>query len=108
VKGTNNQTTSLEDGTFKIAGVKGSDVLVFSSVGYLEQEVPVKNQSVINLSLDISQKTLNDVVVIGYGTQKKKNVTGAVSTFDARKLEERPIQRIDQAMVGQLAGVTVK
>ena len=46
--------------------------------------------------------------MIGYGTQKKKNVTGAVSSFDARKLEERPIQRIDQALVGQLAGVTVK
>ncbi|MDP4261241.1 MAG: TonB-dependent receptor [Bacteroidota bacterium] len=108
VKGTNNQTTSLEDGSFKITGVKGNDVLIFSSVGYQEQEVPVNNQSVINLSLDISQKILGDVVVIGYGTQKKKNVTGAVSSFDARKLEERPVQRIDQALVGQLAGVTVK
>ena len=108
VRGTNNQTTSLEDGTFKITGVKGNDILVFSSVGYQEQEIPVKNQSVINLSLDISQKILSDVVVIGYGTQKKKNVTGAVSSFDARKLDERPIQRIDQGLVGQLAGVTVK
>ncbi len=108
VKGTSNQALSADDGTFRITGVKTSDVLVFSSVGYQEQEVPVKNQSVVNLKLDISQKTLDDVVVIGYGTQKKKGVTGAVSTFDARKVEERPVQRIDQALVGQLAGVTVK
>lgn len=108
VKGTANQTKSLDDGTFKIAGVKGNDVLIFSSVGYEEQEIPVKNQSVINLSLGISQKILEDVVVIGYGTQKRKNVTGAVSSFDARKLEERPILRVDQALVGQLSGVRVK
>ncbi|HYM93002.1 MAG TPA: TonB-dependent receptor, partial [Chitinophagaceae bacterium] len=108
VKGTNNQTISLDDGSYKISGVKGNDVLVFSSVGYLDQEVPVKNQTVINLSLDISQKILGDIIVIGYGTQKRRDVTGAVSSFDARKLDERPILRIDQALVGQLAGVRVK
>jgi len=108
VKGTNNQTSSGDDGTYRIAGVKGNDVLVFTSVGYQEQEIAVNNRSVVDLSLDISQKVLGDVVVIGYGTQKRKNVTGAVSSFDARKLEERPLQRVDQALVGQLAGVTVK
>ena len=51
---------------------------------------------------------MDEVVVIGYGTQKRKNVTGAVSTFDARKVEERPLLRVDQAMIGQLAGVRVK
>jgi TonB-linked SusC/RagA family outer membrane protein len=107
VRGTNNKTIS-DDGNYRIAGVKSTDVLVFSFVGYMEQVIPVKNQSVINVSLDISQKILSDVVVIGYGTQKKKGVTGAVSSFDARKLDERPVQRIDQALVGQLAGVTVK
>jgi len=108
VKGTTNQTSSANDGSYSISNVKSTDVLVFSSVGYQEQEVSVNNQSVVNLSLDISQKTLSDVVVIGYGTQKRKNVTGAVSSFDARKLQERPVQRIDQALVGQVAGVTVK
>ena len=58
--------------------------------------------------MGISQQELSDVVVIGYGTQKRKDVTGPVSSFDAKKLDERPIQRIDQALVGQLAGVTVK
>lgn len=108
VKGTINQTVSAEDGSFKIANVKGNDVLVFTSVGYLDQEISVNNRTVVNLSLDISQKILGEVVVIGYGTQKRKDVTGSVSSFDARKLDERPIQRVDQALVGQLAGVTVK
>lgn len=108
VKGTTNQTTSLEDGTFKIAGVRGNDVLIFSSVGYEDQEVPVKNQSIINLSLDISQKTLSDVVVIGYGTQKKSNTTGALSKLKNENFNERAITRVDQALVGQLAGVNVK
>ncbi len=108
VKGTGNQTKSLDDGTFKIAGVKGNDVLVFSSIGYEEQEVAVKNQSVINLSLGISQKVLDDVVVIGYGSQKKANVSFAISKLKNENFDERPITRVDQALVGQLAGVTVK
>src|SRR6185312_3130502 len=85
---------------------KGS--LVFSFVGYESQQVSIGNKAIIDVSMNISQKALEDVVVIGYGTQKKKDVTGAVSSFDAKKLDERPVQRIDQALVGQLAGVTVK
>lgn len=108
VKGTTIQSKSLEDGTFKIAGVKANDVLIFSSVGYEDQSVPVKNQSVINLSLGISQKTLSDVVVIGYGTQKKGNTTGALSKLKNENFNERAITRVDQALVGQLAGVNVK
>lgn len=108
VKGANNQTISLQDGSYKLSGVKGNDVLVFSSVGYLDQEIPVNNRTVIDLALDISQKILGEVVVIGYGSIKRKEVTGAVSSFDAKKLDERPVERIDQALVGQLAGVTVK
>lgn len=53
-------------------------------------------------------KQLDEVVVIGYGTQKRANVIGAVSSFNAANLDERPVQRVDQALVGQLAGVTVK
>src|SRR5262245_47023576 len=108
VKGSTNQTISGDDGSYRISGVTSKDILVFTSIGYLEQEIAVKDQTVINLTMDISQKVLGDVVVIGYGTQKKRNVTGAVSQFDARKLEERPMQRVDQALVGQLSGVTVK
>jgi len=100
-------TLTADDGSYRIT-VNGNATLVFSYVGYESQQVPVNNKSVINLVLHSSQKLLDDVVVIGYGTQKKKAVSGAVSSFDARKLEERPVQRVDQALVGQLAGVTVK
>ncbi len=101
-------TVTKADGSYKIAGVKGTDILVFSYVGYQSQEVKVNNQSSINISLSLAQKVMEDVVIIGYGTQKKKYVTGAVSTMDARNLDERPIVRVDQALVGQMAGVQVK
>lgn len=108
VSGTSASAVTAEDGIYKIQVPAGKNVLVFTYVGYQAQEIKINKNTVVNLVLSISQKLLDDVVVIGYGTQKKKNVTGAVSSFDARKLEERPVQRIDQALVGQLAGVTVK
>lgn len=107
VKGSNITTTTKEDGTYTIPVTSRKGSLVFSSVGYEPQEISIGNKEIINLSLGISQKSLQDVVVIGYGTQKRKDVTGAVSSFDARKLDERPIERIDQALVGQMAGVNV-
>src|SRR5438105_318646 len=62
----------------------------------------------VTIQLSASKSTLDDVVVIGYGTQKKRNVSGAVASFDASKLDERPVTRVDQALVGQMAGVAVK
>jgi TonB-linked SusC/RagA family outer membrane protein len=108
IKGTSSNTLTGEDGSYNISVPNGKSVLVFSSVGFNPQEIAVNNRTIINLTLGVSQKALEEVVVIGYGTQKRKDVTGAVSSFDAKKLDERPIQRIDQALVGQLAGVTVK
>ncbi len=108
VKGASSSTVTANDGSFKITVPTGKESLVFSYVGFQQKEVAINSKPVINITLSASQKILEDVVVIGYGTQKKRNVTGAVSSFDARKLEERPVQRIDQALVGQLAGVTVK
>jgi TonB-linked SusC/RagA family outer membrane protein len=108
VKGTQIRTGTKFDGTFRINAPSGKAVLILTYVGYEEQEVDLNNRSEISVTMKPGANSLQDVVVIGYGTQKKRNVTGAVSTFDARKLEERPIQRIDQALVGQLAGVTVK
>lgn len=108
VKGASSSTVTANDGSFKITVPTGKESLVFSYVGFQPKEVAINNKPVINITISASQKILEDVVVIGYGTQKKRNVTGAVSSFDARKLEERPVQRIDQALVGQLAGVTVK
>ena len=108
VKGTSLSTLTNDDGSYQINVPTGKKFITFSHVGYEDQTVAVERRSVINLAMDLSEKELENVVVIGYGTQKKKDVTGSVSSFDAKKLDERPVQRIDQALVGQLAGVTVK
>ncbi|MEO7045804.1 MAG: TonB-dependent receptor [Ferruginibacter sp.] len=108
VKGTSVSTLTSSDGSYQVNLLPGKKSLTFSYVGYESQTVSIDNRDVINVSMGISQKELENVVVIGYGTQKRKDVTGAVSSFDAKKLEERPIERIDQALVGQMAGVTVK
>lgn len=106
--GTKNVAITAKDGTFTLNASSGRATLQLSSVGFESQQVQVNNQSSLTVSLRAAAGTLEDVVVIGYGTQKKRNVTGAVSSFNARNLDERPVARVDQALVGQLAGVTVK
>ncbi|QHV95030.1 SusC/RagA family TonB-linked outer membrane protein [Spirosoma endbachense] len=86
----------------------GSSTLTFSFIGYITQEVVVGNQGVISVKLEPDNRSLNEVVVIGYGTARKADVTGAVASFDTKTIEQRPILRVDQALVGQMAGVQVK
>jgi TonB-linked SusC/RagA family outer membrane protein len=109
VKGTTIATATTTDGTFALSIPSGKSVLVITSVGLAEQEIEVNDRAEIVIAMSMGIVTsLQDVVVIGYGTQKKKNVTAAVSNFNASNLDERPVLRLDQAMVGQMAGVTVK
>jgi TonB-linked SusC/RagA family outer membrane protein len=96
------------NGNYTLSIPDGTGTLVFSFVGYVTQEVAVGGRGVVNVSLVPNAKALNEVVVIGYGTQKRANVTGAVATMKNENLDERAITRVDQALVGQLAGVTVK
>ncbi|MEO6453345.1 MAG: SusC/RagA family TonB-linked outer membrane protein, partial [Ginsengibacter sp.] len=107
-KKSNVTALTQKDGSFQINVPSGKSVLVFSSIGFESQQLDVNNQSRLSLSLKAESNSMDEVVVIGYGTQKRRNVTGAVSSFDARKLDERPLLRVDQALVGQLAGVRVK
>ena len=86
----------------------GPAILTFSSIGYVTKDVPISNQSVISIKLEADNRSLNEVVVIGYGTAKKADVTGAVASFDTKTIDQRPILRVDQALVGQMAGVQVK
>ena len=109
VKGARTATSTKADGTFGIDVPSGkSSILVFSFVGYEEQETVLNNAKFVTVSMKLSVNSLTDVVVIGYGTQKKKNVTGAVSRLKNENFDQRAITRVDQALVGQLAGVTVK
>jgi TonB-linked SusC/RagA family outer membrane protein len=106
IKGTTNGTITDINGKYSI-NAAADDVLVFSFVGYQSQEVTVGNQKTINISLKEESLGLNEVVVVGYGTQKKSDLTGAISTVDMEEMQTRQVSTIDQALQGQVAGVDV-
>lgn len=108
VKGGKGTTTTKPDGTFQVSAPSGNAVLVLSYVGFTEQQVSVNNKSSLTVSMAPSTAALENVVVIGYGTQKKRDITAAVATYNANDITDRPVARIDQALVGQMAGVQVK
>jgi TonB-linked SusC/RagA family outer membrane protein len=101
-------TATSVDGSFDLNIPSGNGVLIFSSIGYEKQEIRLNGRHELSLSMKITGSSLSDVVVVGYGTQKRANVTGAVATLKSDAFDDRPITRVDQALVGQVAGVTVK
>lgn len=105
-KGTTNGTITDIDGNYRL-GVEEGATIVVSFVGYLSQEIEVSNQSKINIALEVDVKQLDEVVVIGYGTAKKSDLTGSVATVDTKALQNTPNSRIDQALQGRAAGVQV-
>ncbi|HZG26690.1 MAG TPA: TonB-dependent receptor plug domain-containing protein, partial [Chitinophagaceae bacterium] len=106
VKGTKNSTQTDESGNFSISANPNA-TLVFSAIGYAPQEVRVGNQTNLVVSLVSSSTQLGEVVVVGYGTQRRKDVTGAVSSVTAAQIEKVPVNTIDQALQGRAAGVQV-
>lgn len=107
LKGTQRGTTSNTDGNYSIAVPNGNAVLVFSFVGYLSQEVAVGNRSSVNVALSVDNKSLSEVVVVGYGTQERKDVTSAVSSVKAAELKDLPVAQFGQKLQGKLAGVQI-
>lgn len=107
VKGTTKGTTTDNNGVFSITAAKGS-TLVISAVGYAETEVRIGNQNVLSIRLVTNEKALSEVVVIGYGTQRKEAVTGSVVSITGDKLREIPAPNITQAMQGRVAGVDIE
>ena len=107
VKGTTVATGTDVAGSYRINVPNANSVLVYSSVGYYPKEVPVDGKSTINVQLVADNKTLNEVIVVGYGTQKRANVTGAVSSVSGKTLTELPVSGVDQALQGRVAGLTV-
>ncbi|MEM7655735.1 MAG: TonB-dependent receptor [Bacteroidota bacterium] len=106
VKGTNQGVFTDAEGNFSIRA--GGDVtLAISFVGFEAQDVPVNGRSVINVSLDPSESTLDEVVVIGYGTQGRSKVTNAITKVDAEEISALPVVSAEQALQGRAAGVTV-
>jgi TonB-linked SusC/RagA family outer membrane protein len=107
VKGTTTGTTTDFDGNYSIDNVNESTVLVFSYTGYTTVEETVGTRSEINVQLEANAEILDEVVVVGYGTQKKSSVTGAVSTVSSKELEALPVVSLTQAMQGRVPGVQV-
>lgn len=107
VKGTTNGTITDFDGKFAISDVKNSDVLTITYVGYVQQSIPVGNQTSFNIILKEDTETLDEVVVIGYGTVKKRDLTGSVASVSNETLTANPVSDVSQALQGKLAGVSV-
>jgi TonB-linked SusC/RagA family outer membrane protein len=106
IKNTTRGTTTDFDGNYTIKAAP-NEILVFSFVGYESKEVTVKSENTINVSLAEENKSLEEVVVVGYGTQKKSVVTGAISSIKAKDIENIPNGRIEQTLQGRTSGVII-
>ncbi len=107
VKGTTQGTVTDIDGNYRINVSEDDAVLVFSAVGYANEEVTVGNQSTIDMLLLPDIKSLSEVVVVGYGTQERRDLTGAVSSVDAGDFQNMAINSVEQGLQGRVAGVNV-
>lgn len=105
-KGTSNGTITDFDGNFEL-NYDGNDELQISYIGYLSQTVKIGNQTNLKIVLKEDSKTLEEVVVVGFGTQKKVNLTGAVGVADAKELQSRPVTSATQALQGLVPGLQI-
>lgn len=99
IKGTTNGTITDLDGKFAINASK-DDILVISYIGYTTQEIKLTGQSSLKIELSEDTQALDEVVVVGFGTQKKVNLTGAVATVDKKVLASRPVTSVSQSLQG--------
>lgn len=104
-KGHTYGTSTDANGKFSVNVTSTKDILVFSSVGYVTKEVPVGNETVLKVVLDIEVKYQEAVVVVGYGTQKKVNLTGSVATISGAEIKKTPTGNLTNAIAGRLPGV---
>jgi len=106
VKGTTEGSITDYDGKFSLE-VPSNAVLQFSYIGYIPVEVTIGNQSVLNIRMVEDSQAIDEVIVIGYGTVKKSNLTGAVSSVKTTEIQQTPMTSIDQGLVGRASGVQV-
>ena len=107
VKGFKAATTTDANGKFTLTVPPGGKTVVVSFIGMLDQSVAIGNNTTITATMQSSASTLNDVVVIGYGTQKRGDVNGAISSVTSKDIEDIPQSSVDQMLQGKAAGVTV-
>ena len=107
IQGSSTGTTTDFDGNFSIS-VKSGDVLIVSYIGFLTQSITISNQTSLTIVLQSDTSELDEVVVVGYGTQKKSNLTGAISKVTNEKLDQIGVSRVDDALIGQISGVNIQ
>ncbi|WP_028525055.1 TonB-dependent receptor [Runella limosa] len=107
VKGTTRGTTTNADGRFDVEVPNDNATLVFSYLGYVTQEITVGNQVQLTVALKVDAKSLEEVIVVGYGVQRKSDLTGSVGTVKGEVLQERPSASLNQALSGRITGVNV-
>lgn len=107
VKNTAKGASTDFEGNFSISGIQKGETLIFSYIGFTTKEVLVSNANFLKVVLNEDTQSLDEVVVIGYGTQKKSVVTGAISSVKAEELENLPVERVEQALQGRVSGVVI-
>ncbi len=110
VKGTSRGTTTDSDGNYRLTTPDQTQALtlVFSFIGYATQEVVVGNRSSVNVTLTSDDKTLNEVVVVGYGTQNRRELTGSVASLQTQTIKDQPVTNIVEGLTGRVAGVLIQ
>ncbi|WP_228450886.1 SusC/RagA family TonB-linked outer membrane protein [Chryseolinea soli] len=107
IKGSSRGTTTDADGQYTLGDVTPADVLVFSFIGYKTQELTVGNQTTLDVTLTTDMETLGEVVVVGYGTQRKIETTGSIASVKSSDLVQTPVSNVVQGLQGRVAGVQI-
>jgi TonB-linked SusC/RagA family outer membrane protein len=107
VKGTTNGTTTDANGTYRLAVPSSGGTLVFSFIGMKTEELPIGERTVVDIGLAADVTQLSEVVVVGYGTQSKRDIAGSISSVDGKTIASMPVQSFEQALGGRAAGVNI-
>ncbi|MBD8489102.1 TonB-dependent receptor [Echinicola sp. CAU 1574] len=107
IKGTSSGTVTDLDGNYFIENVPDDGILVYSFIGYMKQEIPVDGRTELDVTLSLDTQSLDEVVVIGYGTVEKRDLTGAVASVDVKQQEELPNVNLFQSLQGRVPGLNV-
>jgi len=105
IKGSVLGTTTKEDGSYTLSLPPGAKTLMITAIGFAKQEISIGNKATINVVLELGDKDLQEVVVVGYGTQKKSDVTASVAKVSGDKVANIPLSSVDQALQGKVAGL---
>ncbi|MCK5468837.1 MAG: carboxypeptidase-like regulatory domain-containing protein, partial [Cyclobacteriaceae bacterium] len=107
IQNTSTGTISEFDGTYKLSIPDSAQYIVFSYIGFLTKEEPINNRNIIDVVMTEDTKQLEEIVVTGYSSQKKADVIGSISSIDPAVIKDMPITGLDQALQGQVSGVSV-